>query len=32
MVFFFRVGSVVLQVEIDRLRNFHGAPPVVGVV
>ena len=29
MVFFFRVGPVVLQMEIDRLGNFHGAPPVV---
>ena len=32
MVFFFRVGSVVLQMKIDRFRNFHGVPPVVGII
>lgn len=32
IVFFFRVGLVVLKVEIDGLRNFHGVSPVVGVV
>ena len=30
-VFFFGVGLVVLQMEIDCLGYFHGAPPVVGV-
>ncbi|OEU55857.1 MAG: hypothetical protein BA862_03330 [Desulfobulbaceae bacterium S3730MH12] len=29
IVFFFGVGSVILQMEIDCLRNFHSAPPVV---
>jgi len=32
IVFFFGVGLVVLKVEIDGLRNFHGVPPVFGVV
>ena len=31
-VFFFRVGPVILQMEIDSLCYFHGAPPVVRVV
>ena len=31
-VFFFGVGPVILQMEIDCLGYFHGAPPVVGVV
>jgi len=31
-VFFFGVGSVILQMEIDGLGYCHGAPPVVGVV
>ena len=31
MVFFFRISLVVLQMEIDRLRNFHGAPPCFGL-
>lgn len=26
--YFFGVGPVVLQMEIDCLRNFHSAPPV----
>jgi len=29
---FFRVGSVVPQMEIDRLGNIHVAPRVVGVL
>jgi hypothetical protein len=29
---FFRVGPMVLQMEIDGLGYCHGAPPVVGVV
>lgn len=29
---FFGIGLVILQVEIDSLRNFHGVPPVVRVV
>ena len=32
IVFFFGVGPVVLKVEIDGLRNFHGAPLIAGVV
>ena len=31
-VFFFGVGLMVLQMEVDCLRNFHGTPPVVGIV
>ena len=31
-VFFFRVGPVILQMEIDCLENLHDAPPEVGVV
>jgi hypothetical protein len=27
-VFFFGVGLVILQMEIDCLRYFHSAPPV----
>jgi hypothetical protein len=26
-VFFFGIGPVILQMKIDRLRNFHGTPP-----
>jgi len=29
MVFFFGVDSMILQMEIDSLWNFHSAPPVV---
>lgn len=32
MVFFFRVGLVILQMKIDCLRNFHNTPPPVGVI
>lgn len=32
MVFFFGVRSMVLQMKIDRLRNFHGAPPLGGLM
>lgn len=32
MVFFFGVRSVVLKMKIDRLSNFHGAPPIVGLM
>jgi len=27
-VFFFGIGLVILQMEIDCLRNFHNTPPV----
>jgi hypothetical protein len=32
MVFFFGVRSVVPKMEIDRLSNLHGVPPIVGLM
>ena len=31
-VFFFGIDPVILQMEIDCLRYFHGTPPAVRVV
>jgi len=31
-VFFFGVGFLILQVEVDCLGYFHDAPPVVGFI
>jgi hypothetical protein len=31
-VFFFGVGSLILQMEVDCLGYFHDVPPLIGFV